>query len=134
MGPRARFGVVLIKRSILWRLYAILLGIGLLFMYVTVLLSSFRPVYLVDLPITVAAYIGLLGYSLQCRIGRRPFWRLLGVVFVCWELLFNFVLSAESLKEVGVTTAALFMLILLLPEYVALWLYGHRSSEIWARR
>lgn len=114
-----------------WKLYAVALGLLLCLMYSTVMLSQFRPIYLVDLPITFVAYLGLVGYAFRRRIASRPLWKGVCVVFIAWEFLFNFFLSPESLERVGIAEVVLWMAVLLVPEYVALWRYGYRSDDLW---
>jgi len=114
-----------------WQLYAIALGLFLCLMYLAVMLSRFRPIYLLDLPITVAAYLGLIGYAFRRKLGSRHIWKAVCVVFVAWEFLFNFFLSPESLEQAGIVTVGAWMAVLLAPEYVALWRYGYRSQDLW---
>ena len=113
-----------------WKLYAVALGLLLCLMYPMVMLSRFRPIYLLDLPITFVAYLGLIGYAFQRRLASRRIWKGICVVFVAWEFLFNFFLSPESLEQVGIVAVVL-MAVLLVPEYVALWRYGYRSEDLW---
>lgn len=115
-----------------WRVYAVVLGCLLVIMYATVMTLSFRPIYIADLSITGVAYTGLLGYAFQRKLGTSLFWKVLCVAFVAWEIFFNFVISPQSLKEVGAPLVAICMLVVLGPEYVALYRYGYRSPEIWA--
>jgi hypothetical protein len=117
-----------------WKLYAVALGLLLCLMYPTVMLSRFRPIYLLDLPITLLAYLGLVGYAFRRKLGSRHIWKGVCVVFVGWEFVFNFFLSSESLEQVGIVGVALWMAVLLVPEYVALWRYGYRSQDLWNYR
>ena len=117
-----------------WKLYAIALGILLCVMYPTVMLSQFRIIYLLDLPLTVVAYLGLIGYAFRRKLGSRHIWKAVFIVFVAWELIFNFFLSPDSLGQVGIATVASWMAVLLLPEYVALWRYGYGQQDLWNDR
>jgi hypothetical protein len=115
--------------SAFWHAYAKFLGVLLVVMYATVMLASFKVTYLADLPLTVIAYVGLLGYAYQRRLGSRLFWQVYCLVFVAWELVFNFALSDTT--DIGALTVAVGGLVLLGPEYLALWRYGFRCNDLW---
>jgi len=115
-----------------WKIYCAVVGLWLVIVY-AVVAPRFRLIYVADVSITLPSYLGVWGYAFETKIGWRPLWGFLSFVFPTWDVLFNFVLSPESLSEVGVFPV-LIALVLLVPAYVAIWRYAFRSPEIWRGR
>ncbi len=105
-----------------------LVGAALLVIYTVVLSSAFRPIHILDLMLTVLAFAGLVSYSFQRRVGWRPLWRAHAFVFPAWELVFNFVLTNNSVTSAFVTAV---LMACFVPEYWALWRYAFHSPDIW---
>ena len=113
-----------------WKIYCAFLGVWLLVMYIVVT-GHFRLIYIADVSITLPSYLGVLGYAFETKIGWRGLWQVLCFVFPGWDLVFNFLLSPESLNDVGILPVAIGIL-LLVPAYVALWRYAFRCFSIWS--
>jgi hypothetical protein len=114
-----------------WVIYAALLTFGVLAGEATNV-SRAREVTAVTLAnwtLSAALLTAVWGYALQRRIGHARYWRA-----VFWlVLLANVVMLVPVLlagREVALFTAALTLLIV--PAYVAAYLYGHRSPALWA--
>ena len=78
--------------------------------------------------LSAALLTALWGHSLQRRIGSEGYWR-----FVFWLVLFaNAVMLIPVMlgdRTVALFTAALTLLIV--PAYVAAYLYAYRSTALW---
>ena len=83
-----------------------------------------------DIPISIGALIGLYGFSYQRRIGQGKFWQNWFYGIILWDILFIFYLS-ESPFELESETEGLIFLALAIPWYIALYLYGFRSDNLW---
>ena len=87
-----------------------------------------------DLPFTILALLGLFGFVYHRQILAARFWYFAVFIIIAWDLVYNiFLLSpvgsqADSWQNL---VSLPLNLLLLVPEYIALYRYGHRpkSSE-----
>jgi len=116
-----------------WKIYAILLTVILVTAYVIVFVGGVQTLHYVDLPISIIALVGLYGFAFQVKLVNIWIWRVwLGIV-VAWDMYYNFYDAISSAPEfspliIGGIVVAIGIII---PEYIALFLYGFRSHSIW---
>lgn len=113
-----------------WTVYAALLTV---FVLVGELRNVFvgvgiNPVMLANWVLTLALLVATWGYALQRRFGAAGYWRA-----AFWIVLFA---TAVMLVPVmlGTLEALLFtaaLLVLVVPAYVAAYLYAYRSPSLW---
>jgi hypothetical protein len=113
--------------------YAIFLSGLLGFIFWMSLKQRYTWVEWLDLPMTVIALLGVWGYGFSWMRLRGWFWHaVLGGILV-WDLVFNFFLRSFTHWGVQSRLAVYEMLavgfVLFLPEYIALYLYGHSQSK-----
>lgn len=91
-----------------------------------------------DLVTSMVSAVGLVGFAYAIPIGRRAFWRLWAFVPPIWDGIYNVVLSSHlGWAQKGAADAGpgayLVGLPILVPLYVALFLYGYRRTALWRR-
>lgn len=93
-----------------------------------------------DVPISLVALVGVLGYAYRRRLATRSFWWSWLLLTITWDVLGNFGLldmwtdphfdaTAMEMLTWGVTKTAL-GLVLVLPAYIALVLYPLRWDAL----
>ena len=118
-----------------WKIYFWCLSILLLFTYGSIFSDSPSAVDFLDAPFSGIALSGLFAFAYGKRFVNRHFWRVWLIVIVCWDLIYNLVfthyLGIAHPELTGSVAETLMGLVLLMPEYIALYLYGYRSDNLW---
>ena len=118
------------ERRRAWRVYAFFLSglYGLTLPYVVA--TDSRAILIPDMVFSVVGLIGLFAFAYRKRILRRWLWVAWAALLPVWDVLFSFVLHKSPGETAGPVATAL-PLLLVVPEYVALWRYGLSSKDIW---
>ncbi len=121
-----------------WKVYVWLLAVALFISYLAILVSSPALVDFIDIPISIVAWLGLFAFAYRKRLAVAKFWQAWFFVIVIWDIVYNgyfhlYLGIGQQIDGVGSVEAreVLFSLILLTPEYVALYLYGYKRTGIW---
>jgi len=127
-----------------WRIYAWAYLAALGVAHWSIIRAGATAVDLLDLPLSLCAAAGVLGFAHQWRLGSQLFWRGFLIPFVAWELTYNVVLGAwlgiaqhESLVRpmsthpLATVVVAGLVAALVVPSYVAVFRYGYRSAQLW---
>jgi hypothetical protein len=115
-----------------WKVYFWLLTLSLAALYGFTFYSTTVPVFCYfDVPISVVGLVGLFGFAHHKRIAHAMYWRMWFFGLLLWDTLFNLVLSGWVRMEPVDMLGSIIIYGLLVPEYVALYLYGFRSKPIW---
>jgi hypothetical protein len=88
-----------------------------------------------DFPITLLGVFGLFGYTFKKQILSITTWKIYSVVIVVWDIIGLFIYPQQHLivessllvKIIGF----MFMIGLMMPYYIAIYLYGYKSKSIW---
>jgi hypothetical protein len=118
-----------------WKIYFFIL-VGLLTaMYVLTFSTCAAAVYhYADILITLVTLIGIYGYAFRKPLVSRNFWKLWFGFFLLWDFLFNFVLPGWYWGELFDRLVLVAFLAMLIPAYLALYLYSFRSDTLWLRK
>ncbi len=84
---------------------------------------------LINIPISIIGLIGVVAFAFKKVIFKPRFWKVWFIVFTLWGILFS-IFSSYDFFECGIGVVITGSLICL-PGYLALFLYGYRSKEIW---
>jgi hypothetical protein len=130
------------NKKIGWKVYFVVFSIVLLFAYYDSISSGITIYDFADIVISLIALIGFFGYSFNKPIHKQKLWRIWLFVILIWDLFYNLYLTAILGVAQGVAqggesftiTEALISLILIFPEYVALYLYGYKSTALWENK
>ncbi len=124
-----------------WKIYFWVLTGILILTYSDIFFNDPIVYDFIDLPITITAMVGLFGYAYKKCIAHAGLWRKWFFIIIVWDLLYNLYFRVDLLKEATVHEQPLplaFWIILflvasviILPEYIALYLYGFRSKQLW---
>jgi hypothetical protein len=116
-----------------WKIYFWVLTVLLVVLYVLTLSSSDVAVYYyLDVPVSVLGLVGLYGYAFKKRLVHANFWKVWFIIVVLWDIFFNLVLPARALIEMQDIIVLVICGAIIIPEYVALYLYGFRSRALWS--
>lgn len=100
-----------------------------------------------DFLFTIVMLMGLFGYAFKKRFLAQSFWKIWIFVIVVWDFLYGFYiinydmkndpeiieLMSHNLLAVIAVIIALIIIAFILPSYIAVYLYGFRSNDIWDR-
>ena len=93
---------------------------------------------LIDIPISLIAWSGLYAFVHRKKFSAARLWQVWFFVIVIWDITYNVFFDlylgiGQKVEDVEPTTAlcTLTALIFLVPEYVALYLYGCKGETIW---
>ena len=120
-------------RSILWKLYAVLILIS------TILVAANKSLsieHIIPHIIQFIGILGLFGYAFSKPFGSLLFWRIY-TVFVITIMglaiiyMLNVYFSDPSFYGSGVVFVAL---LFVLPNYYALWAYSFKSHSLWSKK
>ena len=120
------------NRAMAWKVYFWFLTAVLVALYALTFSQSAPAIYnYLDIPISLIALIGLYGYAFKKPIGHYNFWKIWLVAVVLWDISFNLVLPGRTVADPLNMAFFLIWSAIILPEYVALYLYGFRSQPLW---
>jgi hypothetical protein len=100
--------------------------------------EGFSLLDVLDIPISLIALVGVFGYAYKRKIIGERFWQFWLFVAIGWDILVHGALEdfsdlgEISTIEIGIGLAVAALLIL--PQYIALYLYGFRSTALWLQR
>jgi len=78
--------------------------------------------------ISLIALIGLYGYAYQTPLSKIKIWNVWFFLIIIWDL-YDLFISFED-KNLTITFVVI-SYVFLIPEYIALYFYGYRSSHLW---
>jgi len=133
--PYPDYGEIMKNKKIGWKIYFFILSFLLLIAYFDIFRSGATLFDFVDVIISLIALLGLFGYSFQRKIYNVRLWRTWLFVIVIWDVVYNLLLThtvgvAQIQIKLSLVEYMLTMLIIL-PEYIALFLYGYKSPNFW---
>ena len=80
-----------------------------------------------DLIVTINGLAGLCAYAYKMKLVSANFWKICFVLNVMWDLIYNTILQNITLPLIEV----LLVVAVCLPTYVALYLIGFKSANLW---
>jgi hypothetical protein len=118
-----------------WKIYFIILSFLLLIAYFDIISKGSTFFDYLDIIISLIALLGLFGYSFRKQIFEMRLWQTWLFVIVNWDILYNLVLThtlgvAQNNIKLGFIEYII-SVFMVLPEYIALYLYGFKSSDLW---
>jgi len=125
--------------SIGYKVYFWLLVPTFGFLYINSTFLNKPNVYdYIDLPFSLFGLAGLFGYVYKKTLFNAMIWKIFLIFIIAWDTLYAFFLyepQSTNTLSLGVKIgAASILFCLLLPYYVALYLYGYRSDSIWNKQ
>lgn len=125
-----------------WKIYFI----ALLTLTIGAYIAAFSDFDYIDIPLNMISMIGLFGYAYKRRFFFRGFWKYWLFVIIFWDSLHLFlsikhswINDRESIELAGhnfivaIIIGAAIGLAIFLPGFIALYLYGFRSKDLWDR-
>ena len=142
MEPRPIITDVKIRRSIFWKIYFfIITGITLFGFMGMIIYKNFGIAEIISIVTGSIGTIGLYGYVFSKRLFNRPFWLYFLVVYIIFDIAYFFVTDAVIFPESGelspvankfvIIGFVISFILLILPSYVGLLLYGLPSNNLW---
>lgn len=95
------------------------------------------PSDLVDYGTWLFSLIGVFGYAYSIGIIRKPLWQAWLPIVVLWDIgsmAYQQMHDPIEMEPWFIVIIALIAAIMLLPEYLALYLYGYRSNSLWTSK
>ena len=118
-----------------WKTYFWILAALLAVKYAAILPMQAAVYQYFDHPTPIVALAGLFGYAYKKQIIHANFWKIWFFLVLAWEAVYTIFLADWTVIEkhgLAVALAAkLLSFAIIAPGYVALYLYGFRSRELW---
>ena len=122
-----------------WKIYFWVFLLILLIGYAVIFLGSPSIWDFLDVIISLIAISGLFSYAYQKKILSCNFWKAWLFVIFFWDIIYNLLLSqifglAQNISFDIEKLSIMEMIIswvLIIPEYIALYLLGFKSSDFW---
>ena len=80
----------------------------------------------INIPLSWIALVGVFGYAYRRKLISQNFWKFCFFLIVGWDVLYFSALTEFTKGQMGI------LLVLGLPQYIALYLYGLRSTPLWS--
>lgn len=93
--------------------------------------STFSAKDVVDWVFIVAGAAGLFGFVFIKPIGPGAFWKAFLPAFIAWDVFMRLILPsyADTRPELTYYIAAIVLFAILVPQYVALYRYGYKTTK-----
>lgn len=122
-----------------WKIYFWILLILLLIAYSAILMAMPSVWDFIDPIFSLIALAGVFAYGYKKKLFSANFWRIWLLVIISWDLTYNILLTdylgvaqqLRSITEEETFYEELFSWVLIIPEYIALYLLGFKSVALW---
>ena len=104
----------------------------------------FSPKNQLDLTVKVICLIGLYGFVFKRKIISQVFWIIIFIAIIPYDVwcIYSEIMLEEMLNKNCLSTSSVldflgeftFFFLLSLPFYIALFLYGFKSKDIWSKK
>ena len=124
------------KRKIWWKLYVWLVTV-LIYLSIAYDLYSVGIYVLnrtAELAVVIFSIVGLFGFAYDQSIFRRLIWQLWLPFIVFWDVWGWYEFYSVQSTKLDAILDLLPYVLLSIPEYIALYLYGYRSTALWGHR
>lgn len=122
------------RAHLFWRVYALFLSTLLLFIFRMSLRNTYSVWDYVDHPLTIVSLLGVWCYAFSWKLFGPRFWLGVLAAIVLWDIVYNLFLRTFGQwgvsSPLGLVTILAIGLALFFPEYIALFNYARRLSEI----
>jgi len=124
------------KMSCFYKFYLWFLFITIgYFSYDLYFLNEAKIFEYIDLPFTIFGLVGLFGYVYKKAFFNVIIWKWYFFIIILWDILYSIFLYVPHTTHnltIGLKIGVfIFLFALLLPYYIALYLYGFKSDRIW---
>ena len=122
----------------LWKIYFFISLITLLVspFYYVLEPSTFKIKDAIDYIVWSIGLLGLFGFAYQRRTINVLFWKVWFFILVVWDTSFtinSFFEEPVKFDGLSIFIAAMIFIVLILPQYFAIYLFGFKSAQIWNR-
>jgi len=111
-----------------WKIYSWFFLLVVVAGYTEALITEPKTIlFYLDLIVTIIGLAGIFAYAYKMKLMSANFWKICFVLNVMWDLIYNTILQDITLPLVEV----LLVVTVCLPVYVALYLLGFKSADLW---
>ena len=112
-----------------WKIYSWFFLLVVVAGYTEALITEPKTIlFSLDLIVTINGLAGLFAYAYKMKLVSANFWKICFVLNVMWDLIYNTILQNNTSLSL---VEELLVLALCLPTYVALYLLGFKSANLW---
>jgi hypothetical protein len=112
-----------------WKIYSWFFLLVVVAGYTEALITEPKTIlFSLDLIVTINGLAGLFAYSYKMKLVSANFWKLCFVLNVMWDLIYNTILQNNTSLPL---VEELLVVAVCLPTYVALYLLGFKSVNLW---
>jgi hypothetical protein len=109
-----------------WKIYAFAFALLLISSWIQLPFAALRLTDVVDIPVTLIGLAGLVAFAFRRRLLIPWFWKVWLVAQILWDIGYNVTGSGDDMGRM------VSVVIIALPLYLAIFLYGFRSQSLWS--
>ena len=124
-----------IKRSVFWKIYFVFIVVLIILSLLGIATDSNAGLAeVIDIFISIPSFIGFYGYVFSKKILARRIWFPVLILTLIWDVAYLYVTDLDFASGMDRETYFWAMgigWILILPSYIALYLYARESNPVW---
>lgn len=121
----------------LWKIYFWIIIVLMSLSYFDTFMLGMSIADIFDIPITLISTIAFFGYVYKKPFLNSLFWKRWFYIMITWDVFYGvLILDYSEFSNISISEAfAMVMigLVLILPLYIAIYLYGYKSIELWEK-
>jgi hypothetical protein len=114
-----------------WKIYSWCFAVVLIAAHILSFIEKVTLLNILDVPISLIALIGLFGFSYKKKITNQRFWQVFIFILICWDILLEYLRGEFSFTSITDIVMLLIVLLITLPEYIALYKYAFSKRIHW---
>ncbi len=123
----------------LWKIYFWFIVILISMSFFDTFMLGMSYVDFFDLAFTIISCIGFFGFIYKKTFFSKAFWKKWLFIIIIWDIIYNTLLQDYSelisefsdLSTIEILVSMAIGIMIIIPYYVAIYLYGYKSFELW---
>jgi hypothetical protein len=118
----------------MWKAYFVIIVIISSASYLWVGFPRFYEI--IDIVVFAFAAVGMFGYAWEKGFIGQAYWKIFFFVLIIWTIVYHYFIPvpakiAETLQGQSQASAATIGLIIFIPLFIAIFLYGYKRDDLW---
>lgn len=112
-----------------WKIYFCVFSIMVVYCYISLFPSKSNAIDFIDAIMYITTLIGIYGYAFKKKILYLTFWRSFFFGIIIWDIFNDTLFNAHNDLDFTIELLIIILsLLITLPGYIAIYLYGFKSD------